>query len=129
MAAVVAALAAGALGVSSANAATDPDVHKGMLFFNGGVVRTVVVPVSLAAGSGTDPFYAVTNGAAGQLGIAGVAPGSPDYHGGHWAVSTVTFSVTPYLLKSTADVQAAALAGDVSVTRVGSKDFLCPVQP
>jgi hypothetical protein len=47
---------------------------KGQLFHDGTVVGTVVTPSPIAAGSGTDPFYNVTNGAAGQLGIAGVAP-------------------------------------------------------
>ncbi len=63
--------------------------------------------------------------------IAGVAPGAADYHGGAWAVNLVTFSaeVTPYLLTSAAAVQTAAAAGDVSVTRVPTADFRCPVQP
>ena len=105
-------------------------VTQGTLFFDGGVVRTVVTPAA-TPNEGTDLFYAVTNGAAGQKGIAGVAPGSPGYRGGHWAVSTVTFKigVTPYLLTSAAAVDAAVTAGKVTVTRVPAKDFLCPVQP
>lgn len=105
-------------------------VTKGALFYNGGIVRTVVTPVA-QPGSGTDPFYVVTNGAAGQKGIAGVAPGDAGYHGGHWAVHLVTFGagVTPYLLTSQAAVQTAETAGNVIVVRDTSKDFLCPVQP
>src|ERR687886_9462 len=57
---------------------------KGSLFHDGAVVGTVVVPAHVAPGSGSDPFYNVTNGAAGQLGIAGVAPGDGPYHGGDW---------------------------------------------
>ena len=64
---------------------------KGSLFHNGAVVGTVVVPANVPAGSGSDPFYNVTNGAAGQLGIAGVAPGDGPYHGGDWQVWLVTF--------------------------------------
>src|SRR5438128_9888634 len=64
---------------------------KGLLFHDGSTVRTVVVPSPLPGG-GTDPFYSVTNGAEGQLGIAGVAPGDGPYHGGAWAVSTVRFN-------------------------------------
>ena len=103
---------------------------KGNLFHDGTVVGTVVVPVAIS-GQGTDPFYEVTNGVAGQLGIAGAAPGSAGYKGGHWAVSAVTFraGVTPYLLKSAAEVQTAQTAGDVTVTRTPAADFLCPVQP
>jgi hypothetical protein len=103
---------------------------KGLLFHNGSTVRTVVVPAPIPNG-GTDPLYSVTNGAEGQLGIAGVAPGDGPYHGGAWAVSTVTFNagVTPYLLTSDEAVFAAEASGDVTVARVPDSDFRCPVQP
>src|SRR3989440_12346175 len=102
---------------------------KGQLFHDGTVVGTVVTPAPIAAGSGTDPFYKVTNGAAGQLGIAGVAPGDGPYHGGAWKVFTVTFAtgLSPYLLTSDEAVFAAQRAGDVTVTRAGAADFRCPV--
>jgi hypothetical protein len=102
---------------------------KGQLFHDGSVVGTVVAPAPIAAGSGTDPFYMVTNGAAGQLGIAGVAPGDGPYHGGSWQVYVVTFNpgVTPYLLTSDEAVAAAQAAGDVTVTRSPAADFRCPV--
>lgn len=102
---------------------------KGQLFHDGTVVGTVVTPSPIAAGSGTDPFYNVTNGASGQLGIAGVAPGDGPYHGGSWQVYLVTFNsgVTPYLLTSDDAVMAAQAAGDVTVTRAGDADFRCPV--
>ena len=102
---------------------------KGFLFHDGAVVGTVVVPAHVAAGSGSDPFYNVTNGAAGQLGIAGVAPGDGPYHGGDWQVWLVTFEdgVTPYLLTSDEAVFAAQSAGDVTVTRAPDADFRCPV--
>src|ERR671925_823540 len=82
---------------------------KGSLFHDGAVVGTVVVPAQIAPGSGSDPFYKVTNGADGQLGIAGVAPGDGPYHGGNWQVYLVTFKdgVTPYLLTSDEAVFAA----------------------
>ena len=102
---------------------------KGSLFHDGAVVGTVVVPAHVAAGSGSDPFYKVTNGADGQLGIAGVAPGDGPYHGGDWQVWLVTFKdgVTPYLLTSDEAVVAAQSAGDVTVTRAPDADFRCPV--
>jgi hypothetical protein len=102
---------------------------KGSLFHDGAVVGTVVVPADVADGSGTDPFYRVTNGAAGQLGIAGVAPGDGPYHGGDWQVWLVTFKdgVTPYLLTSDEAVAAAQAAGDVTVTRAPAADFRCPI--
>src|ERR687887_368884 len=102
---------------------------KGQLFHDGSVVGTVVTPSPIAPGSGTDPFYKVTNGADGQLGIAGVAPGDGPYHGGSWEVFLVTFNdgVTPYLLTSDEAVAAAEAAGDVTVTRAPDADFLCPI--
>jgi hypothetical protein len=102
---------------------------KGFLFHNGAVVGTVVVPAHVPAGSGSDPFYNVTNGADGQLGIAGVAPGDGPYHGGDWQVWLVTFNegLTPYLLTSDEAVVAAQAAGDVTVTRAPNADFRCPI--
>jgi hypothetical protein len=102
---------------------------KGMLYHDGEIVGTVVNSGRVDPGTGTDPFYAVTNGAAGQLGIAGVAPGDGPYHGGRWAFNAVTFmpGVTPYLLTSDEAVFAAAARGDVTVTRVPENDFRCPV--
>ena len=102
---------------------------KGSLFHDGAIVGTVVVPAHVAPGTGSDPFYNVTNGAAGQLGIAGVAPGDGPYHGGSWQVWLVTFNegVTPYLLTSDEAVFAAESAGDVTVTRAPEADFRCPV--
>jgi hypothetical protein len=102
---------------------------KGQLFHNGDVVGTVVPPDRIASGAGLDPLYMVTNGAAGQLGIAGVGPGDGPFHGGAWAVWLVTFNagVTPYLLTSDEAVMAAADAGDVSIVRAPDLDNRCPV--
>lgn len=102
---------------------------KGSLFHDGAIVGTVVNAANVPPGSGLDPFYSVVNGAAGQLGIAGVAPGDGSYHGGRWAFNLVTFKagVTPYLLTSDEAVMAAASAGDVIVTRMPQNDFRCPV--
>ena len=102
---------------------------KGQLFHNGDIVGTVVPPDRIASGSGVDPLYMVTNGASGQLGIAGVGPGDGLFHGGAWAVWLVTFKagVTPYLLTSDEAVFAAEQAGDVTVVRNAAADFRCPV--
>ncbi len=102
----------------------------GNLYYNGTIVRTVVPPAAFP-NEGRDNFYKVTNGATGQLGIVAVAPGSSDYHGGHWKVFTVTFNseITPVLLTSEQAVLSAQNAGMVTVTRNAAADFLCPVQP
>jgi hypothetical protein len=101
---------------------------KGQLYLDGDVVGTVVNPAPLPNG-GTDEFFMVTNGASGQLGIAGVGPGQPGYTGGDWAVHRVTFNpgVTPYLLTSDEAVAEAEADGDVTVTRDPSADFRCPI--
>ena len=124
--AIAAATAVAALVVAIPAMAT---TGKGSLFHDGAVVGTVVVPAHVRAGSGSDPFYNVTNGAAGQLGIAGVAPGDGPYHGGDWQVWLVTFKdgLTPYLLTSDEAVAAAQAAGDVTVTRAPAADFRCPI--
>src|SRR5207245_9488578 len=102
----------------------------GNLYYNGTIVHTVVPPAAFP-NAGLDNFYKVTNGAAGQFGIASVAPGSLDYHGGHWKVFTVTFNIgiTPVLLTSEQAVLSAQNAGMVAVTRNSAADFLCPIQP
>jgi hypothetical protein len=105
-----------------------PNVGFGSLFLNGNVVGTVVVPANLPHG-GTDPFYTVSNGASGQLGIAGIGPGEQGYTGGDWAFYDVTFNsgVQAYVLDSDEAVMQAEMAGDVAVTRIQGNDFRCPI--
>jgi hypothetical protein len=98
----------------------------GELYYNGEVVRTLVPPAEMTR-EGVDDLYAIPN----QSAVTAVAPGDPDYHGGQWAVHSVTWNegVTPYLLTSANAVLAAASAGDVTITRVPGNDFKCPIQP
>ena len=97
-----------------------------MLYYEGEIVRTVVPPSEIK--KGLDDFYVVTNGVSDQLGIAAVAPGDRDYHGGHWIVNEVTFNVAPYPLTSEQAVLVAEGSGDVTIQRNVSA-FLCPIQP
>lgn len=103
-------------------------VGFGRLFHDGTVVRTVATPTS-TPGRGVDAIYPVADGVPGQLAVTSVAPGSPGYHGGRWAVHLVDFAdgVAPYLLTSDEAVHAAHQAGHVTVTRVTAADFVCPV--
>lgn len=100
----------------------------GNLYYDGMVVRTVVPPAAMPQ-EGRDNFYVVVEGAEGQLGVAAVAPGDRDYHGGQWAFHRVEWNVDPYLLISEQEVLAAAAAGDVMITREPANDFKCPIQP
>lgn len=110
-------------GASSANA----KATQAELFYDDATVGTIANPGRVAPGSGTDPLYMVTNGVEEQLGIASVAPGDDGYHGGRWAVYTVTFSGDPYLLTSDEAVLEAEEADDVIVTRMPELDNRCPV--
>ncbi len=114
---------------AGSQAALGAEPGFGSLFLNGQVVGTVVPPAQVAPGSGLDPFYKVTNGVGGQLGIAGVGPGESGYHGGDWEVFTVTFNGghPARLLTSGAAVAQAEASGDVTVTRHPEQDFRCPI--
>jgi hypothetical protein len=107
-----------------------PGQNRGMIYLNGDVVRTQGVPANLPHG-GSDPLFVVSNGVSGQLGIAGLGPGEQGFSGGDWAFYDVTFNagVTPYLLDSDEAVHMAEMVGDITVTRVASNDFRCPVLP
>lgn len=98
----------------------------GMLYYEGETVRTTIPPSETDVG--LDDLYVFTNGASSQLGIASVAPGDMDYHGGHWIVNEVTFNVAPYLLTSEDAVLEAESKGDVTINR-NVAAFLCPIQP
>jgi hypothetical protein len=101
----------------------------GELFYDGEAVRTIVPPAAMSK-TGRDNLYVVLGaGAEGQLGIAAVAPGDREYHGGKWAFWAVTWEVVPYLLTSEAEVLAAEAAGDVTINRIPVMDFKCPIQP
>jgi len=121
-------IAGGAFLALPATSALASTTH-GKVFFNGQVVGTIVTPAAVPNG-GTDPFYEVSGGVAGQLGIVGDGPSSPDYRGGLWAVNNVTFTpgTTPFLLTSAHAVLTAQSLGEVTVTRNPAADFRCPIQ-
>jgi hypothetical protein len=84
-------------------------------------------PIKLKPGNQLAPIWTVTNGASGQHNIIDTVPGKAGYSP-LWQVNEVTFKdgVTPRLLESKADVDAAAKAGDVTVART-STVVNCPV--
>ncbi len=112
-------------GTAQADSSNPQGANFGMLYHDGQVVRTVATPTS-QPGRGVDAIYPVVDGAVGQLPVTSAAPGD-DYHGGRWAVHVVTWNVTAYLLTSDEDIRAAAEAGDITIRRLPSADFVCPV--
>jgi hypothetical protein len=100
----------------------------GSLYHDGELVRTFVPPAAIPKG-GIDPLYSIVNGVEDQVSVISHAPGDPPYHGGRWAVYTVTFLVDPYLLTSDEEVFAAEAAGDVTIVRTPEADNRCPVLP
>ena len=100
----------------------------GAVYYNG-IIYHVLTPPS-KTDVGLDNIYPFTNGVSAQLAVSAVAPGNPNYHGGHWIVNLVTVKsgVTPVLLTSESAVLAAESAGQVTIQRAVS-NFLCPLQP
>jgi len=84
-------------------------------------------PIKLKPGNKLAPIWAVTNGASGQHNIVDTVPGQADYSP-LWQLSMVTFKsgVTPYLLKSKADVDTAEQKGDVTIQKTDTV-VNCPV--
>lgn len=100
-----------------------PRAAFGELYYDGTVVRTVIPPASMPK-TGRDNLYIVP----GQMAVAGVAPGDKGYHGGKWAFHLVSWISTAYLLTSEQEILEAAMAGDITIERLPSMDFKCPVQ-
>ena len=84
-------------------------------------------PVKLAGGNEVAPIWAFTNGASGQKNVIDVVPGQRGYTP-LWRVSMVTWAdgATPRVLKSAAQVRAAAAAGDLTVRKTKTV-VNCPV--
>ena len=123
-------LFAGALFALIATQSLQAQPAFGELYYDGGVVRTIVPPAAVPK-QGRDAIYPIMGGAEGQLAVAAVAPGDKGYHGGKWAVNVVMWQVgaVPYLLTSEQMVLDAEAAGLVTITRVRDADFKCPIQP
>ena len=99
-------------------------VGFGTLWYEGTMVGTVVPPASSPM-QGRENFYAVPD----QDAVIATAPGDKNYRGGKWAFHTVMVNRDPGLLTSETEVLAAAARGDITVIRVPTMDFKCPVQP
>jgi hypothetical protein len=103
----------------------------GMVYAGGETYRTFGVPANVPAGTGNDNIAAFTNGVAGQAAVSEVAPGTPGYDGGRWAVWEATWTVTPPddPVTDFATVLQLAADGDIILTRMPDADFRCPLLP
>ena len=84
-------------------------------------------PIKLKPGNKLAPIWTFTNGADGQRNIIDTVPGQKDYTP-LWQVNQVTWAAgkTPRVLSSAAEVQKAAAAGEISITRTATV-VNCPV--
>jgi hypothetical protein len=97
-------------------------------FYRGQTIRYFDFgPIKLKPGNKLAPLWTVTNAAAGQHNIVDTVPGQADYSP-LWQINKVTFKdgVTPYLLNSKDDVDAAVAKGDVTATATETVGN-CPV--
>jgi hypothetical protein len=84
-------------------------------------------PIKLKPGNKLAPIWTVTNGARGQHNIVDTVPGQSDYTP-LWQLNKVTFKpgVTPHLLRSRNDVEAARKNGEVTIVATNTV-VNCPV--
>jgi hypothetical protein len=84
-------------------------------------------PVKLRAGNKVAPIWAFTNGAPEQKNVIDVVPGQRGYTP-LWQVNTVTWAdgATPRVLRSAAEIRAAAAEDELTVRRTGTV-VNCPV--
>jgi hypothetical protein len=84
-------------------------------------------PIRLKPGNKLAPIWTVTNGAGGQHNIVDTVPGRADYTP-LWQVNKVTFKagVTPHLLRSRSDVEAARKRSEVTIVATTTV-VNCPV--
>ena len=97
-------------------------------YVDGEQYRTIGTPTDLS-GTGAphhsyDTIYALGEGLAN---VAEARPGDTDYNGGRWMVLPITWHTTPVQLTSAEQVEAAAIAGDLTIGDMAVQQFVCPV--
>jgi hypothetical protein len=105
-----------------------PKQKKTSGFYKGNTVKYLDFgPIKLRPGNKLAPIWVFTNGADGQSNVIDVAPGDRGYSP-LWRVVMVTWAddATPRVLRSAAQVKAAAAAGDVTLKRTNTV-VNCPV--
>jgi hypothetical protein len=105
-----------------------PKQKKTAGFYEGRTVRYLDFgPIKLRPGNKVAPIWVFTNGADGQRNVIDVVPGERGYSP-LWRVVMVTWAedASPRVLRSAAQVKAAAAAGEVTLKRT-STVVNCPV--
>jgi hypothetical protein len=116
---------AGALASPAATPKKQPVVSG---FFQGRTVKYFDFgPIKLKPGNKLAPIWVFSNGASGQRNVIDTVPGRRGYSP-LWRVNRVTWSstATPRVLKSAAEIKAAAAAGELTVARTKTV-VNCPV--
>jgi hypothetical protein len=124
--ALVLTLAVPALGAPGGNPGSP--IAPGAIWADGQLFATV--GLGSLPYNGNDQSFDMLFMIEGQEPVSEAGPGNPDYNGGRWLPTPVTWNTTPYLITSYADLQEAVAAGDVTI---GDSDtgaaFLCPLIP
>jgi hypothetical protein len=98
-------------------------------YVDGDLYRTIGTPTDLSNTGAPDQSYDTIYALGGDLmNVADAAPGFPDYDGGRWQVTPVTWIGEPEQLKSEQEVFDAA---DDGLLTIGEpvKFFVCPAIP
>jgi len=92
--------------------------------------RTVGTPTDFfntgAPDATFDKLYSLGEG---LINVAEAKPGDRDFNGGRWQVYAITWNVTPVQYTNDAQILAAALAGDITISSDPVKEFFCNVAP
>lgn len=126
---ILAALTSAALVLAISASAVAAGGPPALSFYvDGEQYRTIGTPTDLS-GTGApdhsyDTIYALGDGLAN---VAEAKPGDTDYNGGRWMVLPITWHSAPVQLRSAEEVEAADLAGDLSIGGTPVQQFVCPV--
>lgn len=101
-----------------------------LAFYVDGVrYRTIGTPTDFSGtGAPASSFETIYALGPGLINVAEAAPGQPGFRGGRWAVTPVTWHVTPTQLTSNEQVEAWADSGALTIDSP-VKWFECPVIP
>lgn len=103
-------------------------VKSGVIWADGTLFATI--PQGDLPYNGHDETYDHLYQVPGQAPVSEAGPTNPDYNGGRWLPTPVTWETEPYLIESAEELYEAEAAGDVTI---GTPNYaatnLCPLIP